>query len=217
MSLPLKSVRNDSDVQGMRGLAVAGLWPGRADRQWPEPGQRTQQGEWGRDQRAGDCVWLHQVRSPGNDEMSVYTELRVCTGQATGAAPGPGGQERSPQCKVSTLPQQQVQRGQEVHPQHQEERLAVHQVGAGEREGACHHSFWFTRTLWFSESSPEWEQPTAEAGKTGWVLEHWLKLMKWRFHGLSCCYSLSRICRVGREDKHNLGKSCPEEALRLAA
>ena len=31
------------------------------------------------------------------------------------------------------------------------------------------------------------------------------------------CFSLSRICRVGRQNKHNLGKSCPEETLRLAA
>ena len=31
------------------------------------------------------------------------------------------------------------------------------------------------------------------------------------------CFSLSRICRVGRQNKHDLGKSCPEETLRLAA
>ena len=132
MSLPVKSVRVTTAV--FRGCGGPHLWLGCGRAELTASDQSRDSGH-SRESETSEpetvydciksdlqvCVMCCQGWSPG-----------LCAGQAPGAAPAPGGQEGSPECEVSSLPQQQVRRGQEVQPQHQEKRLAVRQVRAGE-------------------------------------------------------------------------------------
>ena len=133
MSLPVKSVRVTTVM--FRGCGGPHLWLGCGRTELTASDQSRDSGH-SRESETSEpetvydciksdlqvCVMYCQSLSPG-----------LCAGEAPGAAPVPGGQEGSPQCEVSSLPESQVCRGQEVQPQHQEKRIAVRQVGAGER------------------------------------------------------------------------------------
>ena len=159
MSLPVKSVCNISC--DLRGCGAPHLWLGcgRAELtgsdQSRDSGHSRESGDTSEPETVYDCIKSDlQVGNWQVVGIHQKHEGIIVSGEAAGGAPAPGAsQERSAQCEVSPLPQHQVLGGQEVQPQHQEERLNVCPAGAGERMRACYHVI--TRTLLFPESSSE--------------------------------------------------------------